>query len=78
MREVSEELREAVRLALEGHASSVLVRMNADLLAVVLMTSWEPWSVSGREHLHAVLIEALEDDAELVRAIVHELLEEEL
>ena len=75
---MSDELREAVRLAVKGHASSVLVRMNADLLACVLLVTWEPWSVPGREHLHSVLIEALETDAESVRAIVHELLEEEL
>lgn len=71
-----DELRQAVRIALEGHASSVLLRMNADLLATVLMTSWEPWSVPGREHLHQVLIEALESDADRVRAIVHEILGE--
>jgi hypothetical protein len=57
------ELSQAVALALEGFEREFVASMDEALLAAVLRTVHEPWSVPGREHLHAALMAAT--DAEL-------------
>lgn len=56
------DLHDAVTLALEGFERHWVRVLDPATLGAVLRTVHEPWSVPGREHLHAALMAATDQD----------------